>query len=330
MLLLSRKDILSVFSMKDAIEADKKAFVMHTQGKAKVPLRINLETDDKSGQVMFMPAYVGGEANAAGVKIVSFFPGNAQKGLPVVPATVPVISCETGLVTAILEGTTLTQIRTAAISGAAIELLANPDCRVGALFGTGGQATAQLEAMMTARKLEEIRVFDVLDGRAVDFAEKNKELAERFGVKLVAARTPKETVADADIVTTVTISAQPVFAAEDIKPGCHVTGVGSYTPDKRELPLELLQRAARIFVDNREAVLSEAGDFIIPIKEGHFSEDQIAGELGELILGKVKGRAGENDITVMKTVGFATLDIVAAAEIVKKAEAAGVGTVIEL
>lgn len=330
MLLLSRKDILSVFSMKDAIEADKKAFVLHTQGKAKVPLRINLETDDHSGQCMFMPAYVGGEVNAAGVKIVSFFPGNAKKGIPVVPATVPVISCETGLVTAIIEGTTLTQIRTAAIAGAAIELLAKPDCKIGALFGTGGQAVAQLEAMMTARKLEEIRIFDALDGRAEDFVLKNKPLAERFGTLLIAAGTSKEAVVGADVVTTVTTSAEPVFSAEDIKPGCHITGVGSYTPEKRELPFELLQRAARIFVDNSEAVLSEAGDFIIPMQQGVFSKDMIAGELGDLILGKVAGRTGKNDITVMKTVGFATLDIVTAAEIVKKAEAAGVGTKVEL
>ena len=106
MLYLSREQILSFFTMRDAIEADKKAFVLHTQGKAQVPLRINLETEDKSGQCMFMPAYVGG-LNMAGVKMVSFFPSNAEKGIPVVPATVALIDGTTGLVTAILEGTTL-------------------------------------------------------------------------------------------------------------------------------------------------------------------------------------------------------------------------------
>ena len=122
MLYLSREQILSFFTMRDAIEADKKAFVLHTQGKAQVPLRINLETEDKSGQCMFMPAYVGG-LNMAGVKMVSFFPGNAQKGIPVVPATVALVDGTTGLVTAIVEGTTLTQIRTAAISGAFVALM---------------------------------------------------------------------------------------------------------------------------------------------------------------------------------------------------------------
>ncbi len=330
MLLLTREDILSVFSMRDAIEADKKAFVLHTKGKAKVPLRINLDTESKDGQCMFMPAYVGGELNMAGVKLVSYFPANAEKGIPVVPATVALIDGTTGLVTAIIEGTTLTQIRTAAISGAATELLSNPDSRVAALFGTGGQGPAQLEALMTARKLEEVRIFDALPGRAAAFVEKNQPLADRFGVKLVEAASSKAAVTDADIITTVTTSANPVFFNEDIKPGCHINGVGSYTADKRELPAELIRRAGRIFVDNREAVLSEAGDFIIPMKEGLFSSDSIAGELGELIMGKVEGRRTKEEITVMKTVGFATLDIVAAAEIVKKATEAGAGTVIEL
>ena len=329
MLLLSRKDILSVFSMKDAIEADKKAFVLHSQGKAKVPLRINIDTEKKDGQVMFMPAYVGGELNAAGVKMVSCFTGNAAKGLPVIPATMALIDCTTGIVNAIIDGTTLTQVRTAAISGAATELLANPDSKVGALFGTGGQASAQLEALLTARPLTEVRIFDVLTDRIVPFIERHAELAEKHGAALIAAKSPKDAVTGADVITSVTISATPVYDAVDVKPGAHVNGVGSYTPDKREIPAELLDRAGAIFVDNREAVFAEAGDFIIPMREGRFSESSVRGELGELLLGQVRGRASHDEITIMKTVGFATLDIVAAAEIFKKAKAAGAGTEVE-
>ncbi len=329
MLLLSREQILSFFSMRDAIEADKKAFVLHTEGKAKVPLRINLETEDKSGQCMFMPAYVGG-LNMAGVKMVSFFPGNAEKQIPVVPATVALIDGTTGLVTAIVEGTTLTQLRTAAISGAATELLSNPDSRVAALFGTGGQAPAQLEALMTVRNLREVRVFDLNPERLQKFVAKHQPLADRFGTKLVAAGNSDEAVEGADIVTTVTTSSTPVFDGNRVKPGCHVNGVGSYTPVMREIPAELLWRAGRIFVDNREAVLAEAGDFLIPMAEGLFSPDRIAGELGELILGQVPGRTAPDEITVMKTVGFATLDVVATAAVVEKARELGIGTEIAL
>lgn len=329
MLFLSREQILSFFTMRDAIEADKKAFVLHTEGRAKVPLRINLDTEDKSGQCMFMPAYVGG-LNMAGVKMVSFFPGNAQKGIPVVPATVALIDGTTGLVTAIVEGTTLTQLRTAAISGAATELLSNSDSRIAALFGTGGQAPAQLEALMTVRELKEVRVYDVAPERVQKFVATNQPLADRFGTTLVAAKSSDEAVEGADVITTVTTSSKPVFDGNRIKPGCHINGVGSYTPVMREIPVELLKRAGRIFVDNREAVLAEAGDFLIPMGEGLFSSDRLAGELGELILGQVKGRTCPEEITVMKTVGFATLDVVAAAAIVAKARAAGIGTEVAL
>ena len=241
-----------------------------------------------------------------------------------------VVDGDTGVVSAILDGTTLTQLRTAAISGAAIELLANPDASVGALFGTGGQAPAQLEALMTARKLSEVRVYDALEGRADAFAAQYAPLAEKFGTKLVPAKTPKEAVTDADVITAVTTSREPVFDAADIKDGCHVTGVGAYTPEMREIPAELLARASRIFVDNREAVLAEAGDFIIAEREGKFSPGMISGELGELLLGRVEGRRSPKDVTIMKTVGFATLDVVAAAEVVKKAKAAGAGLEVAL
>ena len=172
MLILTREDILKVFSMRDAIEADKKAFVLHTEGRAVVPLRINIDNEARDGQIMFMPAYVGGGLNAGGVKIVSCFTGNREKGLPVIPATMAVVDGDTGVVSAILDGTTLTQLRTAAISGAAIELLANPDASVGALFGTGGQAPAQLEALMTVRKLSEVRVYDALEKIGLMWSER--------------------------------------------------------------------------------------------------------------------------------------------------------------
>ena len=330
MIILTREDILKVFSMRDAIEADKKAFVLHTEGRAVVPLRINIGNEAKDGQIMFMPAYVGGELNAGGVKIVSCFTGNRDKGLPVIPATMAVIDGDTGVVSAILDGTTLTQLRTAAIAGAAIELLANPEAKIGALFGTGGQAPAQLEALMTARALSEIRVYDAIEGRAQTFAHEYAALAEKFGTKLIPAASPKDAADDADVITAVTTSREPVFDARDIKEGCHITGVGSYTPEMREIPADLFVRASRIFVDNREAALAEAGDFIIAEREGKFSKNMIAGELGELLLGRVEGRRAQHDITIMKTVGFATLDVVAAAEIVKRAKAEGVGTEVAL
>lgn len=330
MLLLSREDILSVFSMRNAIEADKRAFELHSQGRCKVPLRSNLETDDGKGQCLFMPAYAG-EINRAGIKIVSVFPGNAEKGLPVVPATVVLLDDETGMVCAILEGTTLTQLRTAAIAGAATELLSRPDSSIAALFGTGGQAPAQLRALLTVRPIKEARIFDIDPARVKTFVENHEgEMAREFGTTLVAASSAKGAVENADVITTVTTSTTPVFETEWVQPGAHINGVGAYTPSMQEIPAGLLERAGRIFVDNREAVLAEAGDFLIPMKEGTFSADHVSGELGELLLGRVVGRRTPEEITVMKTVGFATLDVVTAYEIYQKAKEAGVGQTVAL
>ncbi len=329
MLVLSREDILTVFSMRDAIEADKKAFTLHSQGKCRVPLRINLDAADQKGQYLFMPAYAGG-IERAGIKIISVFPGNAAKGKPVVPATVILLDKETGEVAALIEGTTLTQMRTAAIAGVATELLARPDSSVGALFGTGGQASAQLEAILTVRDLKEVRIFDVAFDRVRAFIEANSAMAGRLGARLTAVLSSDEAVDGADVITAVTTSPRPVFDGNHVKAGAHVNGIGAYTPAMQELPPELLQRAGRVFVDNREAVLAEAGDLITPMKEGRFGEEIIAGELGQLLLGEIEGRRNDDEITVMKTVGFATLDIVTAYEILTRAEAAGVGRRISL
>lgn len=329
MLVLSRADILSVFSMRDAIEADKKAFVLHSQGKCRVPLRINFDAADEKGQYLFMPAYAGG-IERAGIKIISVFPGNAAKGKPSVPATVVLLDNETGEVSALIEGTTLTQLRTAAIAGVATELLSRPDSSVGALFGTGGQASAQLEAILTARSLKEVRVFDISAERVEAFIKANEALAEKLGARLSAAPSADTAVDGADVITAVTTATKPVFDGTKVKAGAHVNGIGAYTPAMQELPPEVIERAGRVYVDNSEAVLAEAGDLIKPMKEGRFGEEIIAGELGQLILGEVEGRRSAEEITVMKTVGFASLDVVTAYEIVEKAQASGVGKQIDL
>ena len=330
MLILSRQDILGVFTMSDAIEADRKAFRLHSEGRCEVPLRSHVDSPEGKGQCLFMPAYAGGDINQAGIKIVSVFPGNASLGKPVIPATMLLIDGQTGEVFCIMEGTTLTQLRTAAVPGLATELLSREDSSIGALFGTGGQAPAQLEALMTARKLKELRVFDMNLEKAALFVETHQPLADRFGTRLISAGTSRQAVEDADVITTVTTSPLPVFEGAWVKPGAHVNAVGSYTPDKRELPSELIARAGKIFVDNMEAVLEEAGDLLIPMSENIITREDISGEIGDILLGRTGGRTSDEEITVMKTVGFATLDVVTAWEIYLKAKEAGAGSEVAL
>lgn len=327
MLLLSETDIVNHFSMNEAIDATKQALKTYSEGQAIVPLRTNVSVAPHHGQSLFMPAYVGNDVDAFGMKIVSVYPDNVAKNLPSVPATVIVLNPTTGIVDAVMDGTYLTQLRTGAVQGAATELLARKDAEIGALIGTGGQAASQLEAMLTVRDLKEVRVFSRNIERAEAFA---KKMAERFDCKIFATKTCQECVENADIITTVTTSNLPTFKAEWIKPGAHINGMGSYTPDMQEMPKEILQKADAIVFDTTDGVLEEAGDFLIPLKEGSINKDNFNGELGQLILGEISGRKSETDITVFKSVGSAVLDVVAGQAIVKKAKALGLGTEIPM
>ena len=326
MLYLNAAEIRKVFSMREAIESDREAFMIQGEGLADVPVRTNFAIAEGC-ITSFMPAHIK-KYPQAGIKIVSTYAGNHKKGMPAVSATVLLADPETGVVNALLDGTELTRMRTGAVSGLATELLANEMAEVGALFGTGGQASSQLEAVLTARPLKEVRVFDMAPDKAVDFIKRTAETAAKFGTKLVAAESPEAAVSGADIITTVTTSPQPVFDGRRVKAGAHINAVGTFMPHKRELDEYIVRRADKIFIDNREAVMSEAGEFLIPMAEGRFSEDMITGEIGDLLLGRAAGRGGRDEITLMKTVGFATLDIVIAHRVYEKAVKAGVGTIL--
>ena len=325
MLLLSREDIKKVFTIKDAIEADKKAFQLVVEGKCDAPLRTNIQAPKHDGCFLFMPAYVE-EMDTASLKIINIFPHNIDNGIPSSPAQVLLIDGKTGIVTAVLDGTYVTQLRTGAASGAAFDVLARKDARIGALIGTGGQAATQLEAMMAARNLEEVRVYDMNYERTQDFAARMQEELKDYGTKIVAVRSSDEAVEGADLLITVTPSSKPVFDGTKVKAGATVSCVGAYQHHMQEMDPRILTRASKIYFDSEEAVLSESGDILIPLEEGIITKDDFTGDLGDVIRGKITGREHDDEIIVFETVGVETQDIVAAKEIYEKAVAAGVGT----
>jgi len=328
MLLINAEQVRELLPMKDAIDADKRAFLLHSAGEAEVPVRIGFEIEGR-GSILAMPAYVKGDIGRVGVKLVSVFPGNLEKGLTSVPAQVLLFDSETGFVRAMMSGAEVTRIRTGAISGAATDILARRDARTAALFGTGGQAVSQLEAILCVRPIKEVRIFDLLAERISPFIERNSAIADRYGAKLIEAKSSDEAIDDADVITTVTTAKTPVFDGSRVKPGAHVNGVGSFLPTSRELDEKLLQRA-RVFVDNREAVLAEAGDFLIPAASDDYDLGDIAGEIGDVLAGKLTGRTSDDEITVLKTVGYAVLDVVAASKIYDNAISRGVGVEIDI
>lgn len=329
-IVLNEADMRRVFTMKDAVQADKDALKLYSEGRSNIPLRANLDVPEYEGQSLYMYGYAA-PAHALGVKIVSVYPKNIEKGLTSVPATMVLVNSETGEVCAIMDGTFLTRIRTGAVSGAATDVLARKDSKIFALFGTGGQAETQLEAVLTVRPVKLVKVFDISKERAQAFAQRmTEQFGERFGVKIVAAATSAEAVEDADIITTVTTSKKAVFDGSLVKKGVHINGVGSYTPEMAEIDEYIITHADKIYVDTRDGAVSESGDLIQPIRKGMFSASDVTGELGEVISGKVPGRESDDEMTFFETTGSAVLDIVTAQRIYECAAKQGIGSVIEM
>jgi len=328
MLILTADDVRKALPMNEAIEAMKKAYASLSDGTAVVPLRTRLPIPNSEAISLFMPAFVNSQdGNALAIKVVSLFPTNPPRGLAYIQAAVLVFDAETGRAIALLEGSSLTAIRTGAASGAAIDLLARKDSRVAAIFGAGAQGRTQLEAVCSARKIETAFIFAKSMEKAKAFVQ---EMKSKNGITedIRVASSAKEAVEHADIVCTATTSTKPVFDDKDVRAGTHISAVGSYTPDMQEVPAETLQRA-KIFVDSRAASLEEAGDLIQPMRAGLFDESRIRGELGEVVLGKVSGRESQEEITYFKSVGIAAQDAMAAQVALNNAHTMNIGTEVD-
>ena len=325
MLLLSKSDIKKIFTMRDAVDAVKEAFRTFSAGESEVPLRTNIQAPAHGGAFLFMPSYVE-KLDTACLKVVNVFPKNIDKGLPSTPAQVLLIDGTTGVVSSVLDGTFVTQLRTGAASGAAFDVLAKKECKKGALIGTGGQAATQLEAMLAVRNLEEVKVFDLNRERLEKFVEQMSEELSGYGTKILAAESSDDAVEDADLLICVTPSPKPVFDGSKVKAGATVSCVGSYQPHMQEMDPVILTRASKIYFDSEDAVLSEAGDILIPLADGTITKEDFTGDLGDVLLGKLGARENDEEIIVFKTVGIGTQDLMTAKAIYDKACEQGVGT----
>lgn len=324
MLILNASEVRQALTMAECIEAMKRAYAALSDGKAEVPLRLRLPVKPNEGLSIFMPAFVDDEAGQAlAVKIVSLFDRNPARGLPFIHAAVLVLNAGNGAVEALLEGGSLTAIRTGAGCGAATDVLARQDARTLAIFGAGVQARTQLAAACEVRDIETAWVFDPNAKQVRDFIS---AMAGRGRIPNVlrAAKDPAEAVNNADIISTATTSTTPVFSDTDLKPGVHINGVGSYTLEMQEIPAETVCRA-RVTVDSRSAAQVESGDIAIPLEKRLIEESDIA-EIGEVISGKLPGRSAAEQITIFKSVGVAVQDAVAARLAVENARGMGLGT----
>jgi len=323
-LLLKREDVMSVLDMSGCMDAVEKAFAELANGTAVLPLRINIIPPD--GLCLYMPAYLK-NMGALACKVVTVYKKNPEKfGLPTTIGKVLLQDPETGDVTCIMNGGYLTAVRTGAASGVATKYLARKDdAQTAGIFGAGVQAKMQLWAITEARNISEARVFDINSEATNKFID---EMKKKLNLKIIKASTPED-ILETDIICTATSSPTPIFDGKKVTEGTHINGIGSHTPNARELDTEIIQRS-KLIGDSKEACFKEAGDIMIPFDEGKIEESHFYAELGEIITEKKSGRDNETEITLFKSNGLAIQDAAAAKLVYDRAIEKGIGIKVEI
>jgi thiomorpholine-carboxylate dehydrogenase len=295
-LFLEEEQVRKHLRMEELIPAMEKALIDFSAGHVTQPVRSVIRVDPPGGFFGMMPALT---REGLGIKIVTFYATNAERGIPTHMATIFLVDPQTGAPLAMMDGRLVTEMRTAAVSAAATKLLASPNAKILAILGSGVQARSHVEALRLVRNFDEVRVWS-----------RTLEHAERFAKEIGAKAMPSEdAVRGADVVVTATNSKTAVLKGSWLKPGCHVNAVGACRPDWRELDDEAMANV--VFVDSREAAIKESGDVIL-------SGTKIYAELGETLAGKIPPHA--NETTVFKSLGVAVEDIAAALLVYRSAE----------
>jgi alanine dehydrogenase len=323
--LLTEHHVASLLPPADLIPAMESALAQFSAGEVQQPVRTVLSIGPQKAYFGVMPAYVTAPPQM-GAKLVTVFGDNLAKGLPSHLATILLFDPETGALAAVMDGRYITEARTAAVSAVSAKALARTDAARLAILGTGVQARSHLEALVEVRALADARVWSPQPRSRERFVS---EMAGRVAVPVRACDSAEAAVRDADIVVLVTSSPTPVVDDDWVAPGTHVISVGACRPDQREMAPALVARG-RLVVDSRAAALVESGDIVQGMRDGRFDAAHVVAELGEVLLGRVEGRRGHDEVTIFKSLGMAVEDVAAADLVYRRAEERGTGTVLEL
>jgi alanine dehydrogenase len=319
---LSEREVRQLLSMSEAIAAVEEAFRQHGLRRVQMPPKLYLDFYKHGGDLRAMPAYLE-EQDAAGVKIVNVHPDNPGKGLPTVMAVLVINDPSTGAPSAIMDGTYLTDVRTGAGGAVAVKYLARKDSRVVGMIGAGRQARTQLLAINEVLGIEEVRV-----------AGKSKEGVIRFieemhtGVKADYVGCDLREACDCDILITTTPVRRPIVKAEWIREGTHINAIGADAEGKEELAPGVLKKAKIVVDDMAQAVHS--GEVNVPLAEGVIAEEDIYGELGRVVAGKIAGREDSDEITIFDSTGLAIQDVATGVLVYEKALSRDLGTKLSL
>ncbi len=321
--ILTGRDVRALLPMGECMDVMSKTLETTASDGAVNPLRTALRLPG-SGLLGMMPAYLD-SPRSVGIKVVTVMPGNHGTEFDAHQGAVLLFEVEHGALLAAMDASSITAIRTAAVSGVATRLLAREGASTLAILGSGVQAKTHLEAMREVRAITDVRVWSRTESSARRFAD---QAAERHGIDIRIAASAHDAAAGADIICTCTSAREPVLSGESVAPGTHINAVGACLPKFRELDTAAVVRS-RLFVDSRESTFNEAGDFLIPKQEGAIGDDHIVGEIGEVLLGSAAGRETADEITLFKSLGIGAEDLAAAHYIYEKAAATNTGVTVE-
>ena len=316
-------DVRTILTIERATELMRHALALVGRGQTQQPLRQALFLPDRSGLLGVMPGYVA-QPERLGVKVISVFPGNFGASLPSHQGAVILFETKHGAPIAIIDAREITAIRTAAATAVATEVLARRDAKTLALLGYGEQAETHLAAVTPTRPFERVLVWGRDPKKASAFAGR----FSRADLPVEAVGTAEEATLRADVICTLTAATDPVLFGRWLKPGTHVNAVGSGTPNQAELDVDAVARC-RMFADYKDSVVALCGEFQRAKSAGAVTDAHIVGSIGDVLVGKVRGRASPDEITLFKSLGMAAEDLVAADFVLREAEARGLGQTIE-
>jgi len=323
-LLLSRKEIEEILPPKEVIKAVEDSYRELGLKTAIVPPRIRIDMESYNGNILVMPAYLTG-MGALGTKLVTTHLENSKFNLPTVMGTIILNDPKTGVPMAILDGTYITAMRTGAAGAVAAKYLSREDSSTVTIIGTGVQGRSQLICLCEVRQIKKVFAFDVDAKRCEQYVG---EMKKRIDAEVVKTDNLQEAVRQSDIVVTATPSSDPIIKGDWVLEGCHVTGIGSHSPDARELDENVITKASKIVLDTWDA--KKVGDIAYPISKGLLKEEDIYSDIGTIVAGKKPGRTSPKEITIFKSVGTAVADVSTALRTYQLAQKRRVGKSVNL
>ena len=315
-LFVNKEKIASLLPMDECIEVMDKMFRSLAAGECLQPLRNIMRLPEGSGVLGMMPGHAA-KLGVMGIKVISVFHANKEAGFPSHQGIVMLFDAKNGQPLMLFDALEITAIRTAAASAVATKLLSRGNSSTLALIGSGEQAKRHIEAMLLVRNIQQINLWSRDENNAKHLVN---ELSAEYNLPVHIKKNVQQAVEHADIICTVTASKEPVVMGDWISAGSHINAVGSSTPFSRELDTTAIARS-KLFTDRYESIFNEAGDFLIPKKEGAVTDDHVKAEIGEVLSGTKKGRENDEEITLFKSLGIAAEDIFSAYHIYEKLNA---------